>query len=118
MASEAHQHHGNLTNFWCFWQCGQVPNPAGRFRRLRAKAANSIAVKEDRFNLSIFGGRLFCHGAAHGAPGMRRRGLEQTGFLMLHKRRRHRNTGKDIDTGLDVDINNNRPETWGRTDYI
>ncbi len=19
---------GHLTNFWCFWQCGQVPNPA------------------------------------------------------------------------------------------
>ncbi len=37
---------------------------------------------------------------------------------MLHRRRRHRNTGKDIDTGLDIDINNNRQETWGRTDYI
>ncbi len=24
------QHHGHLTNFWCFWQCGQVPNPAGK----------------------------------------------------------------------------------------
>ncbi len=23
-------HHGHLTNFWCFWQCGQVPNPAGK----------------------------------------------------------------------------------------
>ncbi len=22
--------HGHLTNFWCFWQCGQVPNPAGK----------------------------------------------------------------------------------------
>ncbi len=21
---------GYLTNFWCFWQCGQVPNPAGK----------------------------------------------------------------------------------------
>ncbi len=28
--SQAHQHHGHLTNFWCFWQCGQVPNPAGK----------------------------------------------------------------------------------------
>ncbi len=28
LASQAHQHHGHLTNFWCFWQCGQVPNPA------------------------------------------------------------------------------------------
>ncbi len=23
MASQAHQHHGQLTNFWCFWQCGR-----------------------------------------------------------------------------------------------
>ncbi len=30
LASQAHQHHGNLINFWCFWQCGQVPNPAGK----------------------------------------------------------------------------------------
>ncbi len=22
LASQAHQHHGHLTNFWCFWQCG------------------------------------------------------------------------------------------------
>ncbi len=27
---QAHQHHGHLTNFWCFWQGGQVPNPAGK----------------------------------------------------------------------------------------
>ncbi len=30
LASQAHQHHRHLTNFWCFWQCGQVPNPAGK----------------------------------------------------------------------------------------
>ncbi len=24
------QHHGHLTIFWCFWQCGQEPNPAGK----------------------------------------------------------------------------------------
>ncbi len=30
LASQAHQHHGHLTNFWCFWQCGQVPNPTGK----------------------------------------------------------------------------------------
>ncbi len=30
LASQAHQQHGHLTNFWCFWQCGQVPNPAGK----------------------------------------------------------------------------------------
>ncbi len=30
MANQAHQHHGHLINFWCFWQCGQVPNPAGK----------------------------------------------------------------------------------------
>ncbi len=28
--SQAHQHRGHLTIFWCFWQCGQVPNPAGK----------------------------------------------------------------------------------------
>ncbi len=30
LASQAHQHHGHLTNFWCIWQCGQVPNSAGK----------------------------------------------------------------------------------------
>ncbi len=30
LASQAHQHHGHLTNVWCFWQCGQVPDPAGK----------------------------------------------------------------------------------------
>ncbi len=30
LASQAHQHHGHLNNFWCFWQCGQVLNPAGK----------------------------------------------------------------------------------------
>ncbi len=25
-------HHGHLTNFWCFWQCGQEPNPAGKMK--------------------------------------------------------------------------------------
>ncbi len=33
LASQAHQHHGHLTNFWCFWQCGQVPNPAGKLNQ-------------------------------------------------------------------------------------
>ncbi len=28
--SSTPQHHAHLTNFWCFWQCGQVPNPAGK----------------------------------------------------------------------------------------
>ncbi len=31
--SQAHQHHGHLTNFWCFRQCGQVPNPAGKWNQ-------------------------------------------------------------------------------------
>ncbi len=31
LASQAHQSH--LTNFWCFWQCGQVPNPAGKWNQ-------------------------------------------------------------------------------------
>ncbi len=33
LASQAHQHHGHLTNFWCFWQCGKVPNPAGKWNQ-------------------------------------------------------------------------------------
>ncbi len=38
LASQAHQHHGHLTNFWCFWQCGQVPNPAGKWNQHLLKA--------------------------------------------------------------------------------
>ncbi len=30
LASQAHQHHGHLTNFW---QCRQVPNPAGKLNQ-------------------------------------------------------------------------------------
>ncbi len=33
LASQAHPHHGPLTNFWCFWQSGQVPNPAGKWNQ-------------------------------------------------------------------------------------
>ncbi len=33
LASQAHQHRGHLTNFWCFWQCGQVPSPAGKWNQ-------------------------------------------------------------------------------------
>ncbi len=33
LASQAHQHHGHLTNFWCFWQCGQEPNPHGKWNQ-------------------------------------------------------------------------------------
>ncbi len=38
LASQAHQHHGHLTNFWCFWQCGQVPHPAGKLNQHLEKA--------------------------------------------------------------------------------
>ncbi len=38
LASQAHQHHGHLTNFWCFWQCGQVPNPVGKWNQHLLKA--------------------------------------------------------------------------------
>ncbi len=38
LASQTHQHHGHLTNFWCFWQCGQVPNPAGKIKSASLKA--------------------------------------------------------------------------------
>ncbi len=30
--------HGHLTNFWCFCQCGQVPNPAGKWNQHLQKA--------------------------------------------------------------------------------
>ncbi len=29
--------HGQLTNVWCFWQCGQVPNPAGKLNSIFKK---------------------------------------------------------------------------------
>ncbi len=35
LASQAHQHHGHLTNIWCFWQCGQVLNPKTCFHLKR-----------------------------------------------------------------------------------
>ncbi len=57
-----------------------------------------------------------CHGS-HGDPGTRRRGLWQTRYLMKDKRRLHRNTGKNIQTALTHDINNNPQVTLGRTDY-
>ncbi len=40
LASQAHQHHGYLTNFWCFWQCGQVPNPAEKGISIFKKLVN------------------------------------------------------------------------------
>ncbi len=46
LASQAHQHLGNLTNFWCFWQCGQVPNPAGNeisiFKKLVSRRKHEV----------------------------------------------------------------------------
>ncbi len=33
LASQTHTHHGHLTNFRCFWQCGQVPNHAGNWNQ-------------------------------------------------------------------------------------
>ncbi len=46
LASQAHQHHGHLTNFWCFWQCGQVPNPAGNeisiFKKLVSRRKHEV----------------------------------------------------------------------------
>ncbi len=46
LVSQAHQHHGHLTNFWCFWQCGQVPNPAGNeisiFKKLVSRRKHEV----------------------------------------------------------------------------
>ncbi len=36
--SQAHQHHGHITNFWCVWQCGQVSNPAGKMKSASLKS--------------------------------------------------------------------------------
>ncbi len=33
LASQAHQHHGHLTNFCAFGSVGQVPNPAGKWNQ-------------------------------------------------------------------------------------
>ncbi len=38
LASQAHQHHGHLISFWCFWQCGQVPNSAGKMKSASLKS--------------------------------------------------------------------------------
>ncbi len=40
------RHHGHLTNFWCFWQCGQEPNPAGNeisiFKKLVSRKKHEV----------------------------------------------------------------------------
>ncbi len=38
LASQSLQLVCPLTNFWCFWQCGQVPNPAGKENQHLLKA--------------------------------------------------------------------------------
>ncbi len=44
--SQAHQHHGHLTNFWCFLQCGQEPNPAenefSTFKKLFSRRKHEV----------------------------------------------------------------------------
>ncbi len=46
LASQAHQHHGHLTNFWCFWQCGQVPilleNEISIFKKLVSSRKHEV----------------------------------------------------------------------------
>ncbi len=55
LASQAHQHHGHLTNFWCFWQCGQVTNPAGKWNQHLWKAGQQ---KEARSAPKCIGKRV------------------------------------------------------------
>ncbi len=55
LASQAHQQHGHLTNFRCFWQCGQVPNPAGKWNQHLLKAGQQ---KEAWSALKLFGKRV------------------------------------------------------------
>ncbi len=46
LASQAHQHHGHLTNFWCFWQCGQLPilleNEISIFKKLVSRRKHEV----------------------------------------------------------------------------
>ncbi len=46
LASQAHQldqlEVGHLTNFWCFLQCGQVPNPAGKWKKLVSRRKHEV----------------------------------------------------------------------------
>ncbi len=41
--------HGHLTNFWCFWQCGQVPNPAGKLISIFKKLVSRRSMKCSKF---------------------------------------------------------------------
>ncbi len=42
LASQAHQHHGHLTNFWCFRQCGLVPNEISIFKKLVSRRKHEV----------------------------------------------------------------------------
>ncbi len=53
LASQSHQHHGHLTNFWCFWQCGQVPNPAGKWNQHRCISIKVLFSDESKFCISF-----------------------------------------------------------------
>ncbi len=56
---------------------------------------------------------------SRGCTGIQQRGdddYNKQGILMDDKRRLHRNTGKNIQTALTHDINNNPQVTLGRTD--
>ncbi len=39
------QHHAHLINFWCFWQCGQVPNPDEKWNQHLWKAGQQKEAK-------------------------------------------------------------------------
>ncbi len=45
-ASQAHQHHGHLTNFWCFWQCVRyqilLENEISIFRKLVSRRKHEV----------------------------------------------------------------------------
>ncbi len=46
LASQVHQHHGHLTNFWCFWQCGRfqilLENEINIFKRLVSRRKHEV----------------------------------------------------------------------------
>ncbi len=56
LASQAHQHHGHLTNFWYLWKCGQVPSPAGKWNQHLHKACQ----QKEAWSALKFPGRWLC----------------------------------------------------------
>ncbi len=55
LASQAHHHHGHLTNFCCFWQCEQVPNPCWKMKSASLKSWSAERKHEVLQNVLVNG---------------------------------------------------------------